>query len=238
MIFRLVIASMLFGIVGLVGLLGVDLNDSVLEGVQEQGFQSVNGELRTRIETDLRIGLELPDDERAQTMVEDAATRTPLLESIEVDSNDGRVLFASDRALRGQEVPEAWRAAARTDPSGWRVARQDEHSLGSPLHDTLGETVGYLVSTHREGRDEGIGWSVLIRVLGIGAVTAGLALLALELSGRRSRSRHRGDWSRLQSVGASAGDEALGEVTRVLAEARIELARIEREAHHIAGIEP
>src|ERR1700691_5690804 len=117
---RAILVVALFGSLLLLGLLGAGLNDAVVERVQEQRLQGVIGGLRTLLETDLRIGLPLPHDEPAQTLLEDAVTRTPMLDSIEIDSDGSVVLFDSDRALRGEPVPAAWREAARGRPAGWR----------------------------------------------------------------------------------------------------------------------
>ncbi len=235
---RTIIALTLFLSVVLIGLLGIYVNDGVLERVQEQRFEGMIGELRARFETDLRIGLELPENVRAQTMIEDAVARTPALQSIEVDSEQGTVLFDSDRALRGQRVPDAWRDAALAAPMEWRVLRQDEHSLGAPLHDAMGETVGYLVSTYEGGRGDG-GWRrIFVRVLGIASGTAGLALLAGGLATHFARLHRAADLARLRSARVTTNDDAVAEAARVLADAREALTRVEHEAQRIAGIEP
>ncbi len=56
-------------------------------------IQAVTAGLRARIETDLRIGLDLAEDERLQPMLEDVVARTPILTSAEIDSGSGVVLF-------------------------------------------------------------------------------------------------------------------------------------------------
>jgi hypothetical protein len=232
---RAILAVALFGSLLLLGLLGAGLNDAVLERVEEQRLQSMIGELSARLETDLRIGLPLTDDEPAQSMLEDAVTRTPMLDSIEIDSGGGAVLFDSDRALRGEPVPASWREAAREYPAGWRVVRRDEHSVGTPLRDAFGQPAGYLVWTHHETH-EGIAWSLLVNVLGIAACTTGIALLGDWIIEHLSRARRAADLHRLQS-GTAVGGE-FGEVLGVLAEAQGELARVDHEAQRIAGIAP
>jgi hypothetical protein len=233
---RAIIIVALFCSLLLLGLLGAGLNDAVLERVQEQRLQGVIGGLRTLLETDLRIGLPLPHDEPAQSLLEDAVTRTPMLDSIEIDSDGSVVLFDSDRALRGEPVPAAWREAARASPEGWRVVRRDEHSVGTPLRDAFGQPAGYLVWTHHEPHD-GIAWSLLVKLLGIAACAAGIALLVDWITERLSRAR-RGADLRLLQAGNVAGGGEVGEVLGVLAEARDELVRVDREARRIAGIAP
>lgn len=232
---RAIIAVTLFGSVLLIGVLGAGFNDAVLERVQEQRLQNMIGGLRTRLETDLRIGLTLADDERAQTMLEDAVARTPMLDSIEIDSDGGVVLFDSDRALRGEPVPASWREAAVASPAGWRVVRRDEHSVGTPLRDASGQPAGYLVWIHQEPHED-MNWSLLEAVLLIAVGTAGMALLADAVTGRALRSRRAAELQRLQSRSAAGG--GMGAATVVLEQARDELARVDREAQRIAGFAP
>jgi len=236
---RVIIALTIAASIVLLGVLGSSMNDTMLERVHEQRLQGTMGELRSRLETDLRIGLALPDDQRAQAMVEDAVARTPRLDSVEIDSQGGTVLFNSDRALRGEPVPAAWRDAARADPQGWHVIKRDEHSVGTPLRDPLGETVGYLVWSHRELRESDVASNLLVKTLWIAGCTALLALLIDGLIEHSARSRRRSDLARLQGgVAAGSGDGAIGQATRVLSEAREELARVDQDAQRVAGFVP
>ncbi len=228
---------MLFLSVLLVGLLGIYVNDSVLERVREQRLESTLGELRARLETDLRIGLELPDNERAQALIEDAVARTPMLQSIEIDSEQGTVLFDSDRVLRGKQAPDSWRRAARADPEGWHVLRQDELSIGMPLHDVLGETAGYLVSTYEVARDNAPARNVLLRVLWVAVVAAVVALLAAVLVARLTMVRRAADLARLRDARVAVAGDALAAAGRVLVDARDALAEAEEHAQRLAGIE-
>jgi len=235
---RAIVALALLTCLVLIGVLGDGFNDALVERVQEQRLQSLVSELRARLETDLRIGLELPENERAQTMLEDAVTRTPMLDSIEIDSDGGKVLFSSDRALRDEPVPPSWVNAADSYPQGWRVAHRDEHSIGTPLHDAFGEIAGYLVWTHQDVRDDSVEWDLLVKVLWVAVGAAAVALVIGGVAEHLDRSRRMLELRELQSGDAAdGGSEAIGDAVWVLAEARHDLTRVDRDAHRIAGID-
>ncbi len=234
---RTITALALFVSVLLAGFLGVYVSNGILQRAQERRFESMLGELRARLETDLRIGIELPDDVRAQGMIEDAVARTTLLESIEVDSESGTVLFDSDRALRAQHVPDSWRAAARHEPNGWRVIRQDEKTLGLPLRDALGETAGYLVSTYEIRRDTAASRNVLVHVRWIAAVTGALALGGGFAAALSTRQRQAEGLARLRRFPLNTSDHPMEQAARVLGETREVLVQVEQDAKRLGGID-
>jgi len=234
---RLLIAVALFVSLALVGLLGMELNRAIFERHHEQHIDGMTREVRARVETDLRIGLALPDDERLQALLEEAVAKLPEVASIEIDSQDGAVLFHSDRTLRGQLVPEAWRAAARNQPEQWRVALRGEHSVGSQLRDGKGQPLGYLVWSHEEdGADERPRWGLFGKVLCIAAAAGVMAVIAGGFTARRSGSRRQIDLARLRSA-PSSGEDEVGQAARVLNAAREAIDDVDEAAHRIARFE-
>ncbi len=233
---RVGIALTVFVAIVLIGGLGSSLNDALLEQVQEQRLRGVTGELRARLETQLRIGLALAENQYAQSMLEDVLARSPMLDSIEIDSDNGTVLFDTDRALRGQPVPGPWRDAARANPDGWHTVRRDEHSVGTSLRDAFGQPAGSLVWTRQETRDAGATRTLFIEVVLIAFATAALAFAAGTAMEHLMRSRRARDLSRLRALDVGGGD-AIASAARVISEARAELSHVDREAHRIAGIE-
>ena len=151
---RIFIALTLFMSILLMGILGGTVNAVALQRAEEQRLQAVTADLRARLEIDLRVGLSLTDNERAQTMLENAVAQTALLESVEIDSAEGKVLYSSDRGLQGQAVPASWRDAMQATAAGWRVSSKGEHSIGTALRDAAGQIAGYLVSTHQADQGE------------------------------------------------------------------------------------
>lgn len=222
---RICIALTLLISILLMGVLGETVSAVSLQEVEEQRLQAITLELRARLETDLRAGLALADNEDAQAMLESAAAQTLILESVEIDSEDGKVLFSSDRALRGQAVPPSWRQAANTAPADWRVSSRGEHTLGTALRDASGQIAGYLVSTHQAALHEETE-RLPLPVLWI-AVAAGLLYL---LAG----SLLEGCASDL----APADDGTQRDAVMVIENARSEIERVDQEAHRIAGLKP
>jgi hypothetical protein len=209
----------------LMGVLGGTVNAVTLQHVEEQRLQGVTAQLRARLEIDLRVGLALADNDRAQAMLEDAVAHTSMLESLEIDSDQGTVLFSSDRALRGEFTPLSWRDAMRASPGGWHVITRGEHSLATPLRDAAGQIAGYLVLTHQAEPDEDA-VTLPTPVLWVATVVGLLAVLAGWLVEKRSRKLDPTEEKLLQDVGS------------VIGEARSELTRVNNEAHRLAGLEP
>jgi hypothetical protein len=227
--------TLLLGIV-LAGLAGASMSLSMIERVQEQRFASVTAGLREQLETDLLIGLDLANNERAQPLLEAAVAHTPMLASIEIDSDSGKVLFDSDRALRGQQVPDEWRRAASAHPGAWHIGRQDEHILGEPLTNSFGENVGYLVLTHAgPGEDERHLFPKPVPYMAAGAAL--LSLLIGWFMARGARSRRLADLARLQSPSRMAARDALEHAAQILIEAREALVAVDNDARQIAGID-
>jgi phage gp36-like protein len=213
---RIFIALTLFMSILLMGILGGTVNAVALQRAEEQRLQAVTADLRARLEIDLRVGLSLTDNERAQTMLENAVAQTALLESVEIDSAEGKVLYSSDRGLQGQPVPASWRDAMQATAAGWRVSSKGEHSIGTALRDAAGQIAGYLVSTHQAGQGEDA-VTLPMPVFWIALAAALLYLVAGRLT------------ERLQNDSQDA--------TSVIEEARSELERVNREANRIAGLE-
>lgn len=234
---RLLLALSLLASVLLLAAVGMSLRDIELARLREQRFHTLIGELREKIETDLHIGLELADTSRTQGLLEDAAARIPQLLSVEVVSDQGVSLFNSDRGLRGQPTPPTWSDAARRTPEGWRVDRQDERSLGVPLRDSTGQSVGQLVLTHRiipVGEND---THPLTAGLAVGGVAALLVLTLLGLRDRRTRLQLQADMAGLSHDGSACANSFFpaSELARRLADARAALDTVDREARRIAG---
>lgn len=213
---RIFVALTLFMSILLMGVLGGTVNAGAILQVEEQGLQGVTADLRARLETDLRVGLSLLDNEDAQSMLESAVAHSSVLESVEIDSDNGKVLYSSDRALQGQVIPASWMAAMRSTPAGWRVSSKGEHSIGTPLRDASGQIAGYLVSTHQSEQDDGA-LTLPMPMLWIALAAAFLYVLAGCWMDRRREDSQ--------------------DVTTVIEAARGELERANREAHRIAGLE-
>ena len=213
---RVFIALTLFMSILLIGVLGGTVNAVALQRVKEQSLQGVTADMRARLEVDLRVGLSLADDEHAQTMLENAVAHASTLDSVEIDSDDGKVLYSSDRALQGQEVPASWREAMRATPAGWHVSSKGERAIGTPLRDASGQIAGYLVSSYQASQDDDA-VTLPIPVFWIAVAAALLYILAGRLTERLC-------------------DESQ-DCTSVIEEARSELERVNREANRIAGLE-
>jgi len=221
MIYRVLIALTLSVSILLIDLLGRNATAGAMQSMEEQQGLDATAQLRSRIETNLHIGLDLADSEELQRQLEDIAARTTALDLIEIDDHR-TVLFASDRALRGQPVPSAWLDAMRSNPSEWHAVLAGNHSAAIALRDATGQVAGYLVWTHLDNEGE---TSPLSGTTFWIAIATGLAAwLALSTRDRRSARTAPAD-----SV-ALAIDRAntVGE----------ELERVNRDAHSIAGIEP
>ncbi|WP_129781730.1 cache domain-containing protein [Peristeroidobacter soli] len=220
---RVVIALTLFISMLLMGVLGSTVNAVSLQRMETQRLQSVTARLRTALETDLHVGIALADNERAQVMLENAVADTSMLASVEIDSEDGRVLFSSDRVLRNELIPPSWRQAMHATPAGWQVVSGGELSLAAALRDATGEIAGYLVLTHQTEHDED---EVMLPAPVVWAATLVglLTLLVGWLTERRARALD------------PAADGVVSDVMHVIEEARGDIARVNDEAHRIAGL--
>ena len=213
---RILVTLTLFISILLMGILGGTVNAVALQHAEEQRLQGVTADLRARLEIDLRVGLSLADNEHAQTMLENVVAHASMLESVEIDSDEGKVLYSSDRGLQGQSVPPSWHEAMRAAPAGWRVSSKGEHSIGTALRDATGQIAGYLVSTPQADQDD----DAVTLPMPVFWIALAAALLYLAV-GRLTRRPHNDSQ----------------DATSVIEEARSELERVNREANRIAGLE-
>ena len=232
MIARIVlVAGALLLAVGLLGALAAGLDRAAADRLADRRMRGAVAGLQERLETELRLGLALSDDDRVQRLLEDEVARSPRLLGLEIVSPRGVSLFNSDRGLLGQPVPGTWLEAMAAHPQGWVVARSEYRTLGLPLRDAAGEVAAWLAPTSRHAAaDE----PVLAALPWVAALALGFALALHGLHERRAAQRLRAELARLRAPAAGDEDDPLAAAARRIEQARRALARADAQARAIA----
>lgn len=145
--------------------------------LQEARWHDVLIGLRQQIEADLALGFDLEDSQRAERLLEVALHKNDELQELSVFDLGGQTLFDTDRSAIGEQVREAWRAAAGN--AAWRVASEDAVAVGLPLHGPLGAVVGQITLTLSMPASAYAWVPMLNAALALAGIAALLALLPL-----------------------------------------------------------
>ena len=109
-------------------------------------FQFVVNDIRSKIETQMDLGLALSTLQDVSEELETYRSDDELILSIEVFDENGSVLFSTDPSFIGDLVSEDWVIAWRTNQnaSSWSRLERDAGVVGVPIQNNLNQNVGSL----------------------------------------------------------------------------------------------
>lgn len=136
-------------------------------------------DLRTTLETNYHVGINLGQLRLAQDLIERKATQNQKILAIEIFDAGGVTRFSTDRGLIGEVVPDIWRDAIieQQDAEVWTADDAGGLLFGMPVRDDLGAVVGHvtvLVAAAEEG--------MVDRLADVAAVPALVWVLPLAMS--------------------------------------------------------
>lgn len=127
-------------------LLGQQARQQRSEHIQALREAYVLRNLRTAAESYLATGLQLPQLEVLQGVVERERQNFAGVMAIDIFSAQGRVLFSTDLGNRGLQVPSAWRELLASD-AVWLQTQPGQRQIGQRFEGELGQAVGGIVVT-------------------------------------------------------------------------------------------
>ncbi len=109
-------------------------------------FQFVINDIRSRIETQMDLGLALSTLQDVSEELETYRSNDEMILSIEVFDENGSVLFSTDPSFIGDLVSENWVIAwrANQNSSSWSRLERDAGVVGVPIQNNLNQNVGSL----------------------------------------------------------------------------------------------
>ena len=122
-------------------LLGQQARQQRSEHIQALREAYVLRNLRTAAESYLATGLQLPQLEVLQGVVERERQNFAGVMAIDIFSAQGRVLFSTDLGNRGLQVPSAWRELLASD-AVWLQTQPGQRQIGQRFEGELGQAVG------------------------------------------------------------------------------------------------
>ena len=105
-------------------------------------FQLVTHQLSETIEASMNLGLALSMMENTQALLDRQKERDPLILELVVHNADGRVLFATDPARIGTDLPRAWVAGPATGAVAQPGAEGHSGIARSRLRPAFGQVAG------------------------------------------------------------------------------------------------
>lgn len=105
-------------------------------------FQLVTHQLSETIEASMNLGLALSMMENTQALLDRQKERDPLILELVVHNADGRVLFATDPARIGTDLPRAWVAGPATGAVAQPGAEGHSGIARSRLMTSFGQVAG------------------------------------------------------------------------------------------------
>jgi len=96
--------------------------------LRESRFHFSLGSMKGTLESALQLGLATADIPGAQALIEQTHARGPDVLSVDIFDTQGRILFTTDRAGVGAQVPSAWLGPCLASPEQfWRTRTDDSH---------------------------------------------------------------------------------------------------------------
>jgi hypothetical protein len=172
--------SVVVAVALLVVLTFLKANDSLVR-MTEGRHAFVASTVQTQLQTGLDLGLELAMEANAAQVIGAVAAANPLIRSIEVFDEHGKVLFAAGPAARRAQVPPSWRAAITRQPAGsaWSERAKSALVTGLPLVNDFGKTVGGLAVSYSRAALDAASRAMLHRILAGSLKVLAIALLIM-----------------------------------------------------------
>jgi hypothetical protein len=141
--------------------------------------------IENSIQSSLALGLAFNELGTLPAMMEREKGAEKLVAAIDVFEPSGKLLYSTDPARVGKQVPQAWASAAKSSKDReWQLQEPSEYIAGFAIKNNFDLTVGYLAMRYsRDYVDRNVA-EMGMRLLAIGAaaLAAAVALCALLLS--------------------------------------------------------
>jgi hypothetical protein len=172
--------------------------------------------IENSIQASLALGLTFSDLGTLPSLMEREQTADDLILEIKVFDTDGKPLYSTNRLKMARTVPASWLAAARrAGDADWFVQENGDNTVGIPIKNNFGLTVGYLALRYsRDNIDRAahvVAKNLVLTALGVFAGAAALASLALTLVMRRLERDMSMVEAALQHSGSAGPAEEINE---------------------------
>lgn len=173
--------------VGMAGMLNYFKYRSTAQRLAKERLLVTGRGIESGIQQSLALGLQFSDIGTLPGTLERERTTDDLIQSIDIFSMEGNLLYSTDRLRVSRPVPAVWRQAAdKAKTNDWFVEAGDESAAGMSIENNFGLTVGHVAlrystehldqSTHAVGRQLAVA-SVIIFLLS--SSLASLAVLCV-----------------------------------------------------------
>lgn len=152
----LVILLLVFGFaVGMASLLNYFKLESAVKKLQRSRMAMVAGEVSDAMQRNLELGAALAESASLQQLIDRDREADAAIVAIEVFDERGRVLFSTERARAGLQIPDSWISAASRPVAGaWFVTEPQAFVTGLAVTNSFNVPVGGVsVRYQRAGLD-------------------------------------------------------------------------------------
>jgi hypothetical protein len=186
---RFIMVALVVGVfaIGMAAFLNYFKYKSTFGGVVRERVLVIGRGIENSVQTSLSLGMGFNDLSALPTQIDRERAADRIIRGIDLFDHTGQLLYSTDRARVGQNVPSEWmRVADRSKTNEWSLEEPGRYVAGISIKNNFNLTVGYLVlrydrdsvdrATAQAGREILI--SALLSFLAL-AVVAPLALIAV-----------------------------------------------------------
>lgn len=170
--------------VGMAGLLNYFKYRSTANRIVTERLVVTGRSVETVIQLALDLGLQFSDISTLPATLEREQTTDDLIQGIDIFDNAGKLIYSSDKARAGRDVPREWLEAIRSSHGGdWMAEGDTESAAGTALKNSFGVTLAHLSLRYASNRvrdaNGAVARELAVNTLLVFVVSSALAALAL-----------------------------------------------------------